>query len=940
MGEQKLELLRKYGYDLLINRFEPLLRNIIVNEVLMINYGLRKWRDEVPEGIIKDIFEEKEIKIESVDIKIFFEELYLSQIKEIAIFSDHYQHLNCLTNNLSKSKFIELIDELNEIRRKIAHAKSTFTRIDLQRIIEIIKQICQGEIAEDIIKYIENESYKSADDIPQDFFQEYDCPNNLPVENYDLDGGFVGRKKEIKSIKKLIYSEQDRIITITGAGGVGKTAVALKLAYNILFEGNNPFEAIIWFSAKETKLEADRGIVKIEPDIKGCDHLVREILKIIDNKTLQTFEKDDIPCEKFAEHLNKLFSSQKCLLIIDNLETIHDEETLNFIKDTPRPSQVLITSRKGLREIERRYPLSEFTESDAIILFRLISKERERVDLLRLPEKTIADLTKKVKYYPLLIKWSIGKVCLGAQIKEAFTEIYSGKSEIAEFSFNDIFEMLSDNAKLCLYSMSVFGDKEISKHMLMHLSDLDLDSFDDAISELIITSFVYAEVSEIDEGPVTNYNMLSLTRGFISCKLDENKRILNILNTRYHDLSIQVEQIEKSKSAFYQSLFSLGIKTDEEKIAFNYVKTAKNFSKQNNDEETEKNYEKAIEIAPKFAYALIEYAKFESQRRHIPKSNSLFKRAIKADPENYHGFFFYGISLKRQNKIDDAIEMFKKAQSLNPNHLPIHNELGRTYSFNGKFEKAEEQFEASKKQIKHPNYMHKFLTLQYQADNYRRWAEGFFQRRDYEQSLSKLNLALVTIENAIVYKRGDRRALLFEKQICLQIAINHSENTNFEEAKPLFERCLEKIVLANGMEIYGDHIMAKAYYYYAYYGLKFSKLSKEKIKEYMIKGKAITTDENYISKYKYIWKLFNEAFGEKRTERFNGVIDWYNKHKYYGIILSGEESFLFFLNDFNKRIESEEIENIEERNISFVLRDNPQKPGQKIATDITFNIEY
>ena len=36
--KEKTELLRKYGYDILINRFEPLLRTIIINEVLIINY--------------------------------------------------------------------------------------------------------------------------------------------------------------------------------------------------------------------------------------------------------------------------------------------------------------------------------------------------------------------------------------------------------------------------------------------------------------------------------------------------------------------------------------------------------------------------------------------------------------------------------------------------------------------------------------------------------------------------------------------------------------------------------------------------------------------------------------------------------------------------------------------------------------------------------------
>ena len=66
------------------------------------------------------------------------------------------------------------------------------------------------------------------------------CINNIPPADYDLDGGFVGRKPEIKDIKKRLYSDLDRIITIMGAGGVGKTALALEVAKSIIDDPKNP----------------------------------------------------------------------------------------------------------------------------------------------------------------------------------------------------------------------------------------------------------------------------------------------------------------------------------------------------------------------------------------------------------------------------------------------------------------------------------------------------------------------------------------------------------------------------------------------------------------------------------------------------------------------------------------------------------------------------
>jgi hypothetical protein len=79
---------------------------------------------------------------------------------------------------------------------EVLHLVVEFSDIDLQGIIECIELLCQGEKAKDIQVYTKSESYKTTKDIPASFIEEYECQNNLPPENYDLDGGFVGRDKE------------------------------------------------------------------------------------------------------------------------------------------------------------------------------------------------------------------------------------------------------------------------------------------------------------------------------------------------------------------------------------------------------------------------------------------------------------------------------------------------------------------------------------------------------------------------------------------------------------------------------------------------------------------------------------------------------------------------------------------------------------------------
>ncbi len=715
--------------------------------------------------------------------------------------------------------------------------------------------------------------------------------------------------------------------------------MALKMAYSLLADEKNPYEAIIWFSAKVTKLTPD-GIVGIDSGIKCCEQLLKDILSIIDNKAYLVFEKNKIPYKKYIQHLNDIFSSQRCLLIIDNLETIlRDQETIEFIKNIPRPSQVLITSRKGLGEIERRYPLPDFDEKSAIALFRLIAREKNRIDLLRLGEDSIGPLVKKVRCYPLLIKWSLGKVFLGEEINQAFTEIYSGKTEIAEFVFNDIFQLLDENAKICLYSMVVLGDKPASKHILMHLSNLDLDQFDDAIRELMMASFVYQEITKDQNGLLTtNYSMLSLTRGFVQSKLDEEKKIFNILQNRYYELTQQIERMEKSKKVYDQSLFSLGIKSDDEKIAFNYVKTAKNFIKNGEYDKADENFQEAVKIAPKFSYALTEYAKFQYNiKQHIHESNELFEQAIKADKENYHSFFAYGICLKKQNNVTKSIQMLEKAKELNPENLSIYNELGRVHTFNGDYEKANDFFERAKKQKKYINYRHMFITLQYQADNYKRWSEEFFRRRDTETGMLKLSQALSLVRAAIESRKGDKALYILEKSICKSIAINLCKIGKFEDAKPYFEKCFEKITLLNGIVLSTDYEMAEAHYYFANYAFILDKLPLDKILGYVNKGLAINRDDKFTKKLLQLRKKIHTKKKESLLDFKYGVIEWYTKYKHYGIIRSEKDTYTFVLSGFRKRLVEEEINDLEGKTVSFTLAPHPEKEKSEIAVNIAID---
>jgi predicted ATPase/class 3 adenylate cyclase len=63
-------------------------------------------------------------------------------------------------------------------------------------------------------------------------------PNNLPVQPSAL----VGRERDLDSVKRILAS--NRIVTISGAGGVGKTRLALQIGADLI----DRFERGVWFA--------------------------------------------------------------------------------------------------------------------------------------------------------------------------------------------------------------------------------------------------------------------------------------------------------------------------------------------------------------------------------------------------------------------------------------------------------------------------------------------------------------------------------------------------------------------------------------------------------------------------------------------------------------------------------------------------------------------
>ncbi len=144
---------------------------------------------------------------------------------------------------------------------------------------------------------------------------------------------FYGRQAELQTLETWILSHHTRLIGIFGLGGIGKTALSVKLAQQI----QSQFECVIWRSLQQA------------PSLGA---LLSEILPILAGT--------EIEIDSSINALMKQLRSKRCLLVLDNIESILQggnrsgqyqqefeayRQLVDRICDEPHQSCLIITGR-------------------------------------------------------------------------------------------------------------------------------------------------------------------------------------------------------------------------------------------------------------------------------------------------------------------------------------------------------------------------------------------------------------------------------------------------------------------------------------------------------------------------------------------------------------------------------------------------------------------
>lgn len=357
--------------------------------------------------------------------------------------------------------------------------------------------------------------------------------HNLPQPDY---GVFVGREEELKRIHDLLRPyphSRHFLIVVDGIGGIGKSALALEVTHHYLRNDAElplaeQFDAIIWTSAKSDVLTAD-GIAPRRQVMRTLDDIYTAIAIAL--------EREDITrasSEEQDEVVIQALTQQRTLLIVDNLETVDDENVLAFLRELPDPTKAIVTTR---HRIDIAYPIRlvgmPWTDAQKLIVQE---SNRKQVTMTPAEQQRLYDRTGGI---PLALVWSVAQMGFGYGVDSILAKLGQPTSDVTRFCFETAVSTIKPTpAYQLLLALSLFAT-DASRDALGFVTDLPLLDRDEGLVQLEKLSLV----NKVGD----RFRLLPLTHGYCQALLKEHPQIEEKFRTRWHLFFIEFLQTQRKK---------------------------------------------------------------------------------------------------------------------------------------------------------------------------------------------------------------------------------------------------------------------------------------------------------------------------------------------------------------------------------------------------------
>lgn len=570
------------------------------------------------------------------------------------------------------------LERLFPIRNRVAHSRpllyDDFPNLsDACAVFERSQSEIWSNLRLTLGKLRESPSFIMDLSIPEWEEEETAIYNNLPLPDFD-ETGFFGRKKQIDDITRHCRGSHP-VITIVGEGGIGKTALALRVAYDLLDNPNNPFDAIIWTSSKTSQLTKSE-ITNIQGAISSSIGMFRDIAS-----TLGSDAEAIGPLEEILEYMREF----KILLIMDNIETVLDENIVAFLENLPHGSKVIITSRIGIGSMELRYALTSMDPTDSVHYLRALLRIRGQEKTIPIDDAHLQRYCGQMKYNPGFIKWFVSVIQTGKRPEE----ILAKPDTFLDFCMTNVYHFLSQDSKKVIRSMLCLP-KSHNTAELAYLNELGSMELQPILYELLRTPMVIRNYSTLKNSGETTYELSDLSRQYLIRKYSPTKDEFDYYITRNRRLIATGEDFLQNRNEKPYSYFNISPRSTRDyavgKILLDSLLSAIKFHQ---FDVAEKHIEEAKRLAPEYYEVYRVEAIVLNKKGNISGAQQSFLQAIDIQPDYAPLRYWYGnFLLEDLNDPENAINEFLKANSIDPKSVDVKYGLARSYLYSGQFSES------------------------------------------------------------------------------------------------------------------------------------------------------------------------------------------------------------------------------------------------------------
>ncbi len=379
-------------------------------------------------------------------------------------------------------------------------------------------------------------------------------PNTLPRRR-----PFFGRKKEIsRALDALSPDDRGWGLMIDGIGGIGKTALAVEVAY-LCYEQAR-FDAALFTSAKLTRLVPD-GERPITDTAVTLDAMLSEIARALGRQAVAQLAGAEKRRGLLDELRRYSGPERRVLLILDNLETIPAEEQMGlfeFLRHLPQDCKAIVTSRRRAGEgaVWLRLEKIAWESAQEIIADQARRAPRLERILAQAGEARWQEIYDATGGSPLALNWTLGLMRVRNLSLDRALDVLrrgaAGDSPLHEFMYREARSEMGVDDWRVLGALSLFATpaRFAALTSVTGLTRLALESTLERLD-------AYALVNT--EGPDGPYSLHPLTRQLASGELAAQPETAQVLQSRFTRYWVDfAEQYGGEDKDAYQTYDRLG----------------------------------------------------------------------------------------------------------------------------------------------------------------------------------------------------------------------------------------------------------------------------------------------------------------------------------------------------------------------------------------------